>query len=169
MKQKEAAPSHEDAASFFGSPPTQRGIWPHYGNARPTKAFARRQGSFFRVFGADGACPMSKMLILLAAGAATLVASPAIARHRHHHRHHHHGYYSYGYGYSPVRYVRTYRTYSYPAYSYRTYRTYSYPAYSYPSYSYGYSPYGYSSYGYSPYNYGYNPYGGMTYGNRWPY
>ena len=74
---------------------------------------------------------MLKSALLIAAGAAALIASPADARHhyRHHYRHY---YYSY---YSPYRY--------YPAYSY------AYPSYSYayPAYSYGYPAYyGYPSY-----------------------
>jgi len=42
---------------------------------------------------------MSKSLIILIAGAATLMASPAAARHHRHYRHYHHRHYSYSYSY----------------------------------------------------------------------
>ena len=86
---------------------------------------------------------MYKIALLVAAGTAALVASPAEARH--HHRHYYRRYYSY---YSPYRYHPAY-SYAYPAYSY------AYPAYSYayPAYSYSYPAYGYSY----PSYYGYRP------------
>jgi hypothetical protein len=73
---------------------------------------------------------MLKTALLVAVGAAALVATPAEARH--HHRHFYRHYYSY---YSPYRYYPAY-SYGYPAYSY------AYPAYSYsyPVY-YGYPVY----------------------------
>ena len=76
---------------------------------------------------------MYKTALLVATGAAALMATPAEARH--HHRHYYRSYYSY----SPYRSY----SYAYPAYSY------AYPAYSYsyPAYSYSYPAYyGYPSY-----------------------
>jgi hypothetical protein len=73
---------------------------------------------------------MLKTALLVSAGAAALVATPAEARH--HHRHFYRHYYSY---YSPYRYYPAY-SYAYPAYSYSYPVYYGYPVYySYPAYS----------------------------------
>lgn len=76
---------------------------------------------------------MIKSALLIAAGGAALISSPADARYRHHRHHYrHHVYYRYSY-YSPYRYYR----YSYPAYAYSYPVYYSYPMYyPYPAYSY---------------------------------
>ena len=83
---------------------------------------------------------MFQKALLLVAGAAAVVASPADARYRHHHYRHYRYYSSY---YSPYSY------YSYPAYSYSYPAYYGYPAYySFPSY-YAYPAYSYPTVGLS--------------------
>lgn len=72
---------------------------------------------------------MFRAAIIVALGAATLIASPAEARYRHYRHYRHHHYY--------------WRTSYWPYYGYRyRYRSYAYPVYySYPAYSYSYPRY----------------------------
>ena len=82
---------------------------------------------------------MYQKALLLVAGAAAVMASPAEARYRHHYRHYRY-YSSY---YSPYSYYR------YPAYSYSYPAYYGYPSYyAYPSY-YSYPVYSYPTVGLS--------------------